>query len=51
MVYVKGYSVYVLFKEFYGFRSYIYIFNFKFILKYGVRTCSSLILLHVAIQF
>ena len=52
MIYVGECFAYVLLLEFYGFLSYIYIFNpFEFIFVYGVRKCSSFILLQVVDQF
>ena len=45
-IYVKEYSAYVLFQEFYGFRSYIQVFNpFEFFFLSSVRKCSNFILL------
>ena len=51
VIYVTEYS-YVFIQEFYSFWSYIQIFNpFEFIFLYGIRRCSSVILLHTIDQF
>ena len=45
-IYIKECSAYLLFWEFYGFRSY-----FEFIFIYSMRRCSEFIPLHVAVHF
>ena len=54
MMYVGECFAYVLRKEFYSFWSYVYVsslIHFEFIFVYGVRKCSSFILLQVVDQF
>ena len=52
MIYVREFTAYVLFWEFHAFRSLVQVFNhFEFLFVYGVRWCSSFILLLVSFQF
>ena len=51
---VKEFTVYVVFWEFYSFRSYIQfksLIHFEFIFVYGVKQWSNFVLLHVGVQF
>ena len=50
--FMSEFSAYILFCEFYGFSSHIRsLIYFEFTFVYGVRKCSNLIILHVAVQF
>ena len=53
MIYVGECFAYVLLQEFYSFWSYTFrsLIHFQFIFVYGVRKCSSFILLQVVNQF
>ena len=52
VIYETEFSACVFFEEFYSVWPYISVFNpFCVYFLYGVRECSNLILLHVAVQF
>ena len=52
LIYVIEFSAYVFLWEFYSFWcSFRSLIHFDFIFVYGVRKCSTFILLHIAVQF
>ena len=52
MIYVRECFTYVFLLDFYSIWSYtLSLIHFEFIFVYGVRKCSNVVLLHVAVQF